>query len=92
MDLGVHILWENLILIVDRFINMDYLPEKYEITAGLVHTDMEISNRTDIFLYDSSNYAPLYFVYANKIIHIRSLGAVIEFTLNLKFIKEVLTQ
>ncbi|PED99591.1 hypothetical protein CON78_15795 [Bacillus toyonensis] len=70
-------------MIVDRFINMDYLPEKYKFTTGFVQTDTGISKQIDILLYDSSNYAPLYCGYANKIIHMSSLRAVIECTIRL---------
>lgn len=67
-----------------------YLPKKYEVTTGFVHTDMGTSNQSDILLYDSSNYAPLYSGYANKIIHMSSLRAVIECTMrvNKKKIEE----
>ncbi|PEQ76579.1 DUF6602 domain-containing protein [Bacillus cereus] len=67
-----------------------YLPKKFEVTTGFVHTDMGISNQSDIILYDASNYAPLYSGYANKIIHMNSLRAVIECTMrvNKKKIEE----
>lgn len=61
----------------------NYLPKKYEVTTGFVHTDMGISNQSDILLYDANNYPPLYSGYANQIIHMGSLRAVIECTMRL---------
>lgn len=60
-----------------------YLPQKYEVTTGFVHTDLGTSNQCDILLYDSMNYAPLYNGYANQIIHMSSLRGVIECTMRL---------
>ncbi|EKS4343917.1 hypothetical protein FDG09_10140 [Clostridium sporogenes] len=60
-----------------------YLPKKYEVTTGFVHTDLGTSNQCDILLYDSINYAPLYHGYANEIIHMSSLRGVIECTMRL---------
>ncbi|MEE5180316.1 hypothetical protein JDW21_15240 [Bacillus subtilis] len=60
-----------------------YLPNKYNVTTGFVHTDMGISNQSDILLYDANNYPPLYSGYANQIIHMGSLRAVIECTMRL---------
>lgn len=60
-----------------------YLPQKYQVTTGFVHTDMGISNQSDILLYDANNYPPLYSGYANQIIHMSSLRAVIECTMKL---------
>lgn len=64
-----------------------YLPKKYEVSTGFVHTDMGTSNQCDILIYDASNYAPLYSGYANEIIHISSLRAVIECTMRLNYKK-----
>lgn len=61
----------------------NYLPQKYQVTTGFVHTDMGISNQSDILLYDANNYPPLYSGYANQIIHMSSLRAVIECTMKL---------
>lgn len=64
-----------------------YLPRKYEVSTGFVHTDMGTSNQCDVLIYDANNYAPLYSGYANQIIHISSLKAVIECTMILKYKK-----
>lgn len=61
----------------------NYLPKKYQVTTGFVHTDMGISSQCDILLYDADNYAPLYSGYANQIIHMSSLRGVIECTMKL---------
>lgn len=60
-----------------------YLPKKYEVTTGFVHTDLGTSNQCDILIYDSMNYAPLYDGYANCIIHMSSLRGAIECTMRL---------
>lgn len=60
-----------------------YLPRKYTVSTGFVHTDMGTSNQCDILLYDSANYAPLYSGFENKIIHMSSLRGAIECTMNL---------
>jgi len=62
---------------------IQYLPKKYEVTTGFVHTDMGTSNQCDILIYDANNYAPLYSGYANQVIYMSSLRAVIECTMRL---------
>jgi len=37
-----------------------YLPQKYQITTGFVQTDMGISNESNVLLYDTNNYPPLF--------------------------------
>ena len=61
----------------------NYLPKKYEVTTGFVHTDMGTSNQSDILLYDANNYSSLYSGYVNQIIPMASLKAVIECTMSL---------
>ncbi|AWK48158.1 DUF6602 domain-containing protein [Bacillus velezensis] len=61
----------------------NYLPKKYQVTSGFVHSDLGISNQCDILLYDANNYPPLYSGYANQIVHMGSLRAVIECTMKL---------
>lgn len=66
-----------------KYFLKNYLPKKYSVTTGFVHSDLGISNQCDILLYDSENYAPLYNGYVNKIIHLVSLRGFIECTMRL---------
>lgn len=68
--------------ILKKFL-INYLPKKYEVSTGFVHTDMGTSNQCDILIYDANNYSPLYSGFVNQIIPMLSLRAVVECTMHL---------
>ena len=55
-----------------------FLPQKVSICQGFVECNGEVSNQCDIILYNSNDYAPIYFYGDIKIISHKAVYAVIE--------------